>query len=277
MTTSTDLTHDADNNAGPLTQESFEKQLGTYGRAYGKGQNSRPAMALLCVEAASKLTKVGKDEADKVYTLFAKGAAATQGLEYQATSSHKVQVSKTKQFLTLGQLPAIDGVRVMELTTDKLAELNKRAESPLRGSAYDNMVKVAREQIKQPTVELTADNIEDILSKQPDDKTEIDKVIDAYKKVYTVDAKLADAGIDHQGTADALEDLAQQIADMGGELPAMTKEDREMAKAKQTLQRHGLTAQPMTAAQPANDELQPPPSTLIKQGSDEHEELMAAE
>lgn len=267
---STNLEHDAEDNAGPLDRSKVEARLREFGKAYGKGQNSRPSAALLAVDAAHRLRDVGPDDAEKLYTQFAKAAAASQGIEYAASSSHKVQVSKLKVFLTLGALPAVDGVEVMHRTVDKISELSKRAENPLRGSAYDNMCKVARRQKEQPTVELDADAIEGILSEQPADKSELDRVIEAYRKVYAVDEKLAEAGVDHQGTADALEDLAQQIMDMGGELPAMTKEDREVAKARKTLEKAGLVPQPINKA----DFITPPPSTLIQQGTEEHDEVM---
>lgn len=242
------LEHDNTDNTGPLTREKLERELVKFGKAFGQGQNSRPSAALMCVDAAHRCRDVGADDADKLYTMFAKGVAQMQGIEYAASASHKVQVSKMKRFLMLGQLPAIDGVHVMNETCDAIVDLSRRAESPLRGSAYDNMVKVARRQIEQPTVELGRDQIVEILSEAPDEKTELDKVVDAYKKVYGVNEKLIEAGLDHQGMDDALEDIAQQIADMGGEIPAMTKEERAVAKAQATLAKHGQAPVPFKVA-----------------------------
>jgi hypothetical protein len=247
MNTSTNLEHDTDSNAGPFDRAKLERELAKYGKAFGQGQNSRPAAAQMCVDAASRLKDVGPNDADKLYSKFAAAAAASQGIEYSASASHKVQVSKLKRFLMLGSLPAIDGVDVFNKAYDSIAELSRRAESPLRGSAYDNLVKVARRQIEQPTVELTKDQIMEILSEQPEDKDDLDRVVDAYKRIYTLNEKLGENGVDHGPVSDALEDLAQQIADMGGELPAMTKEERKVAKAAETLARHGLKPVSMAA------------------------------
>lgn len=257
MTITTNLEHDTD-NAGPLTREKLERELLKFGKAEGQGANSRPSAALMCVDAAHRLQNVGADDAEKLYTIYAKGVAATQGIEYKASASQKVQVSKLRRFLMLGQLPAIDGVDVMNKACDKIVELSRRAESPLRGSAYDNMVKVARRQIEQPTVELTSDQIEEILSEGPEDKTELDKVVDAYRKVYKVDEALQEAGMDNYGTNNALEDLAHQISMMGGELPPMTKEERDTAKAKGILAKRGLTVVP--AAAPVTNMVQAEPA-----------------
>lgn len=241
------LEHDADNNSGPLTRDKLVKELGKFGTAFGKGQNSRPAAAIMCVDAASRNKDVGPDDAETLYTEFSKAAAKAAGIEYAASASQKVQVSKLKRFLMLGSLPAIDGVDVINRATDKIVELSRRAESPLKGSAYDNMVTVARRQIEQPTVALSDDEIEEILSETPDEKTELDMVIDAYKKTYRLSEKLAEAGMDHQHVDDATELFAAQIKEMGGDLPPMTKEEKQIAKAQSVMAKHGMAAVPVAS------------------------------
>lgn len=240
----------AGDNTG-LTREKVEQELGKFGKAFGQGQNSRPAAAILCVDAAHRLQNVGPNDADALYTRFSREAAKSQGIEYSVSASHKVQVSKLKRFLMLGACPGIDPVEFMNDVCDTITELSRRAENPLRGSAYDNMVRLARRQIETPTVQLTKQQIEDALCEGPEEKTELDKVIDTYKKVWTLGEKLREAGIDHEPVVSAAEHMAQQIADMGGDLPAMTKEDRAVEKAKSTLSKHGIPVAQMMVQQPA--------------------------
>lgn len=249
------LEHDADDNAGPLNRSKLEKALGTFGKAFGQGQNSRPSAALMCVDAASRCSDVGPDDAADLYTKFSQAAAKSQGLEYSVSASHKVQVSKLKRFLMLGTLTAIDGVDYMNRVTDKIEELSRRAESPLRGSAYDNMVKMARVQLESPKVALTDEQIEEALSAGPAEKTELDKVIDLYKKSYRLGEVLGEAGIDHPDIDDATALYGAQIQAMGGELPAMTKEDQTIAKAEKIkAERASKQAAAVTTALLSNDE-----------------------
>lgn len=254
----TTLEHDADDNAGPLNRAKLERELGKFGQAFGKGQNSRPSAAIMCVDAASRCSDVGPDDADNLYTKFSQAAAKSQGLEYAASASHKVQVSKMKRFLMLGTLTAIDGVDFMNRVTDKIEELSRRAESPLRGSAYDNMVKMARVQLETPKVALTDEQIEEALSAGPAEKTELDKVIDLYKKSYRLGEVLADAGIDHPDIDDATALYGAQIQAMGGDLPAMTKEDKTIAaaekiKAERAKGQVGAVTQLLTTEQPSEE------------------------
>jgi hypothetical protein len=239
------LEHDADDNAGPLDRAKLEKELGKFGGAFGKGQNSRPSAALICVDAASRCSDVGPDDAADLYGKFAQAAAKSQGLEYAVSASAKVQVSKLKRFLMLGALPAIDGVDVMNRATDVITSLSRRAENPMKGSAYDNMVLVARRQIEQPTVELTDEDIEGILTETPDEKSALDLVIDLYKKSYRLAEKLVeDHGVEPkmtEATNRATAELAQQISDLGGDLPAMTKDEKALEKAQGTIKKLGGT------------------------------------
>ena len=251
----TTLEHDVEDNAGPLNRAKLERELGKFGAAFGQGQNSRPSAALMCVDAASRCSDVGPDDAADLYTKFAQAAAKKQGLEYTVSSSYKVQVSKLKRFLMLGTLTAIDGVEFMNRVTDKIEELSRRAENPLRGSAYDNMVKLASVQLESPKVALTDEQIEEALSAGPAEKTELDKVIDLYKKSYRLGEVLGEAGIDHPDIDDATALYGAQIQAMGGELPAMTKEDQTIAKAEKIkAERASKQAAAVTTALLSNDE-----------------------
>ena len=224
-------------NAG-VTREDLERDLTKFGRAFGQGQNSRPAAGLRCVEVASKIN-IGPDDAKDLYMKFQQAAAAARGMEYQAEASFKVQVSKLKQFLTLGAMPQIDGVDVMNRACDIIKELSAMEDSPLKGSAYDNMVNIARQQIKSEKVALTDDQMRDILSAQPDEKTELDKVVDIYKRLYKLNDELVKNGTDAANLGIALEAVKDQILCMDGELPAMTKDEKAKHAALKVLKAQG--------------------------------------
>lgn len=241
MSIDTNLDHDT-SNTGALTRERLEREIRSYGQAYGKGANSRPAMAVRLVEAANKLTDVSPDDATALYTFFQKGAAASRGVEYTADSekSFKVQVSKAKRFLTLGELSTIDGIGMMDDAVQIIEELSRMPESPLRGSAYDNMVNVARRQIAQPTVQLTKSDLYEMLSQQAAEKSDLDKVIDVYKRVYRLAESLAETGVDVSNIDNAVTELAAQITAMDGELPPMTKIEQKKIAAIKVLASQGI-------------------------------------
>jgi hypothetical protein len=240
-------------NAGPLTREKLERELGKFGKAYGQGLNSRPAAALICVDAANRLKDVGADDAEELYRKFASAASKAKGIEYSAVKSEKVQVSKLKRFLMVGQLPAIDGVEVMNRVCDTIENLSNRIENPLKGSAYDNMVLAARRQIEQPTKALTDEEIEEILTESTPEKTALDMVIGAYKAAYRLEEKLKDAGVDPSlmtSCEQATLDYAEQIKALDGELPPMTKDEKQLAKAQEVIRKAGGTASFATVEAP---------------------------
>lgn len=256
----TNVTQDIDVgvNTGALTRALLEKELGQFGTAYGKGQNSRPAAALRCLEAAHKLSDVTPDNAEELYTKFQQSAARARGVEYSAEGSFKVQVSKLKRFLMLGALQGIDGIDVMNRTVDIIEECSRMAENPLKGSAYDNMVNVARKQIAEPKAALTDDEIRQLVTAETEEKTDLDKVIDAYKKTYRLAESLAEHGVDVGYINNATDALAAQIKTMDGDLPAMTKDEQKKAAALKVLKAQGYVVTEtgnLMPVQPAMPEL----------------------
>jgi hypothetical protein len=137
----------------------LEKNLNEFGKAYGKGQNSRPCAAQAALEASVAGVATPND-AKELWTLFQKACAKVKSIEYKEEGSFAVQVSKFKQFLVMGQL-SVDTVDVMNRATEMIVELamDEETRKGLKGSAYDNMVKIARAQIKAGEQELTDDEI----------------------------------------------------------------------------------------------------------------------
>jgi hypothetical protein len=137
----------------------LEKNLNEFGKAYGKGQNSRPAAAQAALEASVAGVATPND-AKELWTLFQRACAKVKSIEYKEEGSFAVQVSKFKQFLVMGQL-SVDTIDVMNRATEMIIELamDEETRKGLKGSAYDNMVKIARAQIKAGEQELTDDEI----------------------------------------------------------------------------------------------------------------------
>jgi hypothetical protein len=241
MTTTTDTSNIP--NVTAVTREDLERDMEKFGAAYGKGQNSRPSALMRCVEVASKIN-IGPDDAKDIYLKFQQAAAKSRGVEYSVESSFKVQVSKLRQGLTMGSMPAIDAVQVMHDALDVIQELSGLEESPMRGSAYDNLVNVCRAQIKAGTLQLTKDDIKGLLSQTPEEKTLLDKVMDQYKRTYRLNDELVAAGEDNINVSISLEALKDQIKCMDGEVPAMTKADKAKAAAFKVLKSQGIVLTP---------------------------------
>ena len=238
----TTLTQDNTTNQS-MTKDSILKRMQGLGRDFGKGMNSRPAMAALAVEAGNR-GFAGPKDADEYYGSFAKGIAAEKGIEWKATASHEVQVSKTRQFIKLGALKDVDGVKIFNRASDVITRLGNNPENPMKLSAYDAMVKVAREQVARPDQEYSSDEIETMLSKQPEEKDEIEKVIDLYKRMSSLSDKLHkdNSKLDLTNLQDAILSVAEQIRTMDGKVPAITKDDKALAAAEEVLARRAKAA-----------------------------------
>ena len=218
-------TEDTADRSNAPTLDTFEKKVKEFGKAYGKGANSRPAMAIEATRAAQQIAGVSDKNAKDYYTWFQTAASRAKGLEYKAEASFAVQVSKLKQFLQLGALPQVDGVEVLDMACDIITEFANSDENPLKGSAYDNMVKVAREQLKTPDEPLSEEQVRAILTPDASEKTDLDKLIDTYKRVRKLNET-----IDLEDLLEAQTKMGDAIKALGGELPA---EPEKKAKERQ--------------------------------------------
>jgi hypothetical protein len=150
-----------------------------------------------------------------------------------------VQVSKFKAFLRLGALPAVDGVKVFDTAVKVIKELSQQKDNPLKGTAYDNLLFVARKQCDSPQHELDEDEIRRVVTpKVTDEKTAMDKLIDAYKKV----AKLHD-DIPSKALEDAIYCLEQAIVVGYGEVPDLNKKSKKDLEAEVRALRQQLSGQ----------------------------------
>ena len=227
---------------GAVDRDTFIKRMRDFGKAHGTGANSRPAAARMAVEAAQTLTDVGPDDAEAMWTEFQKASCKARSLEYKEEGSFKVQVSKFRQFLALGAMPSVDGLAVFERATDVISRLSKLEPNPLKGSAYDNLVNIARAQLKQEGLEMDDAAIEGLLTASPEGKSDLDKLADAYKRAKVLnDGSEQVTGFGNATLASALEMFAQAITELGGELPPTTKEDAARARVAKLAMKLGMS------------------------------------
>lgn len=237
-TTTAEAPAAATSNTG-ITLAKFYKDVETFGKLYGQGQNSRPAMAISAVRASTKLADVGPDKAEEIFERFQKAAAAAKGIEYKTEGSIKQQVSKFKQFLVAAAKPGLDFEEVLTRGIDVIREFSNREDNPMTGSAYDNLVLIAREQIKScaennNAVGLTTEQIKGFLAKQKAEKSELEKLAQLIKSVRKSHDWAPKASL--PGIEDAVRSLEEAYINAGGAAadiaPKPTKEDVKAAVAQ---------------------------------------------
>ncbi len=171
-----------------FTVETVKKLIKQAGEAAGTGENSRPLAASVMVRAASQLTefenkKEHDDKAKEYYGIFHKGFARMKPLSVVNEKSLKVQISKFKVFIRLGTTAGIDGVAVFYEALEAIKEVSAEPGSPLSPVAYDNLISIARAQIRDAAKgQLTREEMKDIIRKEAsDDKTALEKLVAAIK------------------------------------------------------------------------------------------------
>lgn len=232
--------------------EALNKQLVALGADSMKSALAKPQMALAVIRAAFD-GLVNEKDAKHIYAKYAEGRnkaagknTITHGLEDNEKSMAS-NTSKVKSQIMAAQLPGIDFVQV----ANDVIDIRK---SLVDGGAkvkdvYQAITDAAVQQKRQPDKQLDAEALAGIIAKEEkDEKSDLDKVIDEYKRVY----RLAKGSDDKPGIPEvepALAALGAAIQDMGGDLPAMTKEEKKEADALAFLKSRGtFTLIPATPA-----------------------------
>jgi len=152
------------NIEGQMTLKQVIARAKELGKREGLGDNSRPGMFLLCVDAA-KRRAIAKSDVPVIFEDYSKSSAAARGVGWKKQDSEKQQVSKLAVAVRLGELPHVDGMALME----KVVAFQKAERIAMEGkmdySPFDGMVRVARYQIGSPSVMLNDDVIQGLLKK----------------------------------------------------------------------------------------------------------------
>lgn len=189
--------------------EDLVKRFGDLGAAHGQGHVSRPTAAIEALEAAvAGYAQPG--DAKRLWGEFQARSAKLRGVEYKVEGSITSQTSKLRRFLTLGQLD-IDVIDVMERAMAIIAKLaeNEDTRKGMGGSAYDKMIAIAVAQLKQPTQELTDDEITSVLLPDKKEKDEA-AILKAVARSLTKVPKTPQATTAQQAIENRLEELAAQ-------------------------------------------------------------------
>lgn len=230
-------TTEGDNVGEPTMDiQAFNRRVIQFGEAEGQGTNSRGALGVLVTEAAKTgLIKPKTDELLPVFNKYAEARSKAQFTPYVAGSSDKQQVSKLVAFAKLGALPKIDGVALLMRTASIVNEMMKAQPDIKWPSAYDQLLNVARYQVRHsPTAVLSDDIIKSVCSPKPKgpDADEADK-LEALRKAMEKILK-AEEVTPTEETADMLSEqhdaLAERIKALGG--TRKQREALEKAQAK---------------------------------------------
>lgn len=212
-----------------LTLEGFIKELGKLGAQDGKGRAARVHAFVRGVEAAAKIPGVGPANAKEYWQAYATEAAKNQGKEFSVGTSYDVQVSKFRRSLDLGALPGIDPIDMIYRAVDILQHEMAKDDSGVKGSTYDNLVRVARAQIARPDKALTDREILDEVIKETPEKDDAQKLADLYKRTYKLHKDMpatSPARVHVAASLNAIEDALHAIDE---DVPAVTKEERAVA------------------------------------------------
>lgn len=208
---------------------------------------AKPKMALSIVQARIDGV-IGDDDGAKTYDIYLEGrrgvlAKSALGAGSEDGGSYKANVSKNTQLLKAAGL-IVGGVDF----GDVLARATKIREDLLGSDEkvkppYDAYVDLARAQLKTPTAQLGDDTITEVVrKKEAAEKELVDKLIAAYKQARKLQDDFAVPAMEAvvAGYADA-------ITEAGGEVPAITKEEKKAAEAMAFLASRGLKVAQATA------------------------------
>jgi hypothetical protein len=205
---------------------------------------AKPKMALSIVQARIDGV-IGDDAGAMTYDIYLEGRRATLekasslGVDAEDAGSYKANVSKNTQLLKAGGLIAA-GVDFGDVLTQatRVRESLVKAGDKVKPT-YDAYVDLARAQLKSPTAQLDEDAISGIVrKKEAAEKELVDKLVAAYKV-----ARKLQEDFPCQPMETAVAAYADAITEAGGDIPAITKEEKKEAAAMAFLASRGVTVQ----------------------------------
>lgn len=204
----------------------------------GKGDNSRPGLFLLCVEAARKRA-ITKDSVGMIFHEYSVAAAMARGVGWKKQDSEKQQVSKLAVAVRLGELPHVDGVAVMHKVISFQKDERASNEGKMDYSPFDGMVRVARYQVNDsPGAMLSDDVIKGLLIKPAKDLPEEANILERHVKAMTstIDAKKEGGAVSEESREalrEAVGALQERLAALGGSTADRKRQTKLEATAQQ--------------------------------------------
>lgn len=228
-------------NIAPSIADLNDK-LRELGRESVKSALAKPQMALTVI-AAAKQGVIDEDDAEAMYQEYVSGRSYAIGRNVLAAGqednakSVASNTSKVRSHIKAARLPNIDFEHVTNTLVEQRARL--KASGVEVKDPYQAITDAAVAQCRKPNDELTEEDLDAIIAKKSkEDKGDLDKMIDEYKRIY----KLAVGTDEKAGIAECmpvLEAMAGAIEQLGGDLPAMTAEEKKAEKAMAFLKQTG--------------------------------------
>jgi hypothetical protein len=192
----------------------FKKLAKSLGEDTALGKDALPKLAQAVVEQAREgvidaTTKVkgpeGKmiSQVEVIYNEYVAGEQTTKAIHERTTGGVQSQISKLKQLVTMGCLPNVDAVDVMDRAFAAREDMSGRKDAEGKAvkvkSAYAYYVDVARAQIKEPDTALTKEALEKLVLKaEPKEKELESELIRILKSLD----RLVNGGEDGTGLMD---------------------------------------------------------------------------
>ena len=215
-----------DNSAGRL--DAARKHMSGLGKAEASGLGSRRDAGLfLCNEAYEN--NIDHRDAEEMYDAYQNALGAMASKKHLTSvgdnqKSRTAQISKFRAFIKLGELPGIDGRDVLARAVAISEEVFAGGTKVL--SPFEALRTVCVRQLDQEDEALTNEQIAAAVSKPGSkDKDELDRLIAGYKAAY----KLAEL-VPMEETIEVVDVYARAIQKLDGEVPAMSKAEKEMAE-----------------------------------------------
>lgn len=215
-----------DNSEGRL--DKIKAKMGLLGKAEAVGTGSRRDAGIALTEAAFA-GDIDEDDAETCYDAYQTEFGKLAAKKHLAgagdnVKSRTAQISKFRAFIKLGMLPEpIDGREILARATMIAEQVTLSGSKVL--SPFEALRTVCVAQVSQPSQPLTDEQISAAVSKaDPVEKDGIAKLVAAYKAAHKLNTELALPGTDA-----AVKAYADAIVELGGEVPPMTKEEKEMA------------------------------------------------
>lgn len=207
------------------------------GGANAIGNDAKMKLAIAAARAARDGI-IDEQDAAATYQSYVAGFSS-KAMHEHSVQGEKSNVSKLRQIINAAALPSVDFAHTIEADIVGLRDNLKGNTDVKLKPAFDATVDAARLQLKQPDTALDAEQIHAVCVKaEPVEKDLIAKLGETYKRLHKHNDDLeGNRKIDM-----AMGAVAELIAELGGEVPPVTKDDKKAAAAIAFLRSVGRAA-----------------------------------
>lgn len=217
------------------------------GRESGLGRDAREKLAIALSRAAYQGI-IGTDDVPDMVEEYI-NAESKKLIHNHSANGRKVMESKCRQIVAVSAVEKYDFPNTLEQACEIRKTLRQNEDTKIK-PGFESYVELARlvKDKKEPLSESEITNA--MLKPEPADKSELDRMVDEYKRLYS----LANGTKDRPGIPSVepvLEAMRAAIEDNGGEIPPMTKDEKKAAEAIAFLAKTGRLAGQAPAEQVA--------------------------